>query len=89
MQVISRKNARSRVTAITSQTRVCRDSKRGRRIETEFLDRDKIHRMKQNNMEKLSASGSKIAGIGLKNPERVRKEEAGGVKAAKKYSRVG
>ena len=72
MQVIGRKNARLGVNAIKSQIQVSRNPEQERRIKAGFLDTDKIHRMKQDKMELLSASNSKTFGIPLKNPKRVR-----------------
>ena len=68
-----RKNAKPGVSAIRLQSRVSTDPEKGRQDEVEFLDSDKIHRMKQDELEKFSASGSKTSGIPLKNQEKVRK----------------
>ena len=72
MQVIGRKNARPRVNAIRSQSRVSRYPERGRQIAVGFLDTYKVYRMDQDKVEKFSASGSKTSDIPSKNPELVK-----------------
>ena len=84
VRVIWRKNARPRVSAIRSQSRVSRHSVEERRDMLRFLDADKIHRVKRDKVEKFSAPGSKTSGIPLQNPERVR----GGRKSRKYRKRA-
>ena len=70
--IIRRKNARSGVSAIRSQTRKFRYLSVGRRVQVGFLDTDKTYRMRRDRVYYLSAPGSKTSGILLKNPERVK-----------------
>ena len=73
---ITRKNARSGEGAIKTQSRESRNPGRGRRIEIGFPDIDKVNRMGRKKVKQFSVPGSKTSGIPLKNPERVRGEEA-------------
>ena len=71
-----RKNARLGEGAIKTQSRESRNSERGRRVEIRFLDVNEVNRMGQKKVKQFSVPGSKTSSIPLKNPERVRGEEA-------------
>ena len=57
VRAISRKNARPGVSAMRSHSRVSTDRKRERQVKVDFLDTDKIHKIKQNKGENFCASG--------------------------------
>ena len=71
MRVIKGENASPGLSVIRSQSRVSRESERGREIEIGFMDTCKIRRMKRDKVEKFNASHLKTS-IPLNNPERVR-----------------
>ena len=65
-----RKNARLRVNAIRSKSKISRDLVRQRRVEDGFLDSNKFYGMKRDEAKKFSASGLNISVVSLKNAER-------------------
>ena len=71
------------MSAIRSQGIASRDPQRRRRGKVEFLDTDKIHRMKLVKVEKFRVPGLRIPSILLKNPQPIR-----GGRGSRRYRRT-
>ena len=57
MRVIKRKNARTGVNGIRSQSRESTDPNRERPVEIGFMDTDNAYKMKRDKVDKFSTSG--------------------------------